>query len=760
LFGKAEIGYKKPIQPNAINANAELLHGDLMLSLRVTNTSGTCVPFAFCALTMISSVIAVVTAAAPAHAQGELTDEELAAFYDDDESVSIATGTSKPLHRAPAVASVITADDIRKMGARTLDEVLETVPGLHVSRSFNRLNSVYSIRGIHTGNNPQVQLLLNGTQLVDTVTGGRPPTFSMPVANIERIEVIRGPGSAVYGADAFAGVIDVITKDADDIGGTVVGARAGSFDSQDAWVQSGFTEGELKAKLSLEYSHSDGDHDRVVNSDVQSLIDQQLNISASKAPGALDTNYETFNGEIKVSRGPFKFTAYRWEQHGAGVGPGSSQALDPTGEQDVEYQLYDLRYEKSLSDDWTVNYKLVHADQHQQAHFTLLPAGTMVLLNAQGNITFDPSTATSMAQAPTGLLGNPGGRERDSQTELSVFYRGFAGHVIRVAVGGKLLDFNIEETKNFGPGVTSGSDTILPALPVDVSNTEYAAVEDAERTARWATVQDEWGIAQDWELTAGVRFDSYSDFGDTINPRLALVWEAAYNLTSKLLYGRAFRAPSFDELYIQNNPSVQGNKLLDPEVVDTLELAFDYRPVSDVVTKLNLFIYQTKDVIEFVAGDTARVAQNVKDQEGKGFELEMRWDVTRRFSLTGNISLQESEDEVTRTWVPEAPRLHSYVAANWAFTDAWSWQVNANHVAGRKRAPADMRDSIDDYTLFNTSLSYRIAAANVLTTLAVKNIFDEDASEPSSADPTGVASIPDDYPLEGRSIWFDVEYRY
>lgn len=732
-----------------------------MLSLRVTNTSGACMPFALCALAF---AIGSAAATLPAHAQGELTDEELAAFYDDDENVSIATGTSKPLHRAPAVASVITAADIQKMGARSLDEVLETVPGLHVSRSFNRLNSLYSIRGIHTGNNPQVQLLINGTQIVDTVTGNRPPTFSMPVANIKRIEVIRGPGSAVYGADAFAGVIDVITKDAGDIGGMVVGARTGSFDSQDAWVQSGFTEGELQAKLNLEYSRSDGDRDRVIDADIQSAIDQQLiglgMSPASRAPGALDTRYEVFNGEIKISRGPWKFTTYRWEQHGAGVGPGSSQALDPTGEQDVEYQQYDLRYEKALTDNWSVNYKLAHSSLRQMAKFTLLPAGTAVMLNAQGNITFVPAEATSTALAPYGLLGNPGGLEKDTHTELALFYRGFSDHVLRVAIGGKHIDLDTFEAKNFGPGVTNGTETVLSSMLVDVSDTQYAFMGDEERDAQWATLQDEWRFARDWELTAGVRFDNYSDFGETINPRLALVWEAAYNLTSKLMYGRAFRAPSFDELHIQNNPSLQGNTMLDPEVIDTLELAFDYRPASDVVSKLNLFIYQTKDVIEFVVGDTARVADNVKDQEGRGFELELRWDATRRLTLSGNISFQESEDEGTRTWVPEAPRLHSYVAANWDFTDTWSWQVNANYVADRKRALNDMRDPIDDYTLFNTSVSYRIAAANVLTTFAIKNIFDEEASEPSNADPTGVAAIPGDYPLEGRSVWLDAQYQF
>src|SRR5690606_26782905 len=130
--------------------------------------------------------------ALPAAAQE--ADDALALLYGDEETVSIATGTRKPLRLAPSVASVITADDIKAMGALTLDEVLQTVPGLHVSLS-TRYSSLVSIRGIHTTLNPQVLFLVNGYPISELYSGGRAPTFRMPVNNIERVEVIRGPGS-------------------------------------------------------------------------------------------------------------------------------------------------------------------------------------------------------------------------------------------------------------------------------------------------------------------------------------------------------------------------------------------------------------------------------------------------------------------------------------------------------------------------------------------------------------------------------------
>ena len=195
--------------------------------------------FRLVAFAAVSTMMAVNTSAQEAYYA-----EELLTMYGDDEVVNIATGTDKPIHLAPSVATVITQDDIRKMGAVDLDQVLERVPGLHVSRSFNRLNSIYSVRGVHTSQNPQMLVLLNGAKITQLFSGGRPNGLRMPVENIKRIEVMRGPGSAVYGADAFSGVINVITKDAKSIDGTDIGLRAGSFSTKEFWLQHGQSFGE------------------------------------------------------------------------------------------------------------------------------------------------------------------------------------------------------------------------------------------------------------------------------------------------------------------------------------------------------------------------------------------------------------------------------------------------------------------------------------------------------------------------------------
>jgi len=177
-----------------------------------------------------SFISATLLVVANGIAVADYDDEEaLIELYGDEETVSIATGSATPISRAPAVATVITEQDIKDVGANDIDDVLETVPGLHVARS-NTYSPVYSFRGIYTAENPQVLMLINGVAITNLFPGNRGLVWGgMPVESISRIEVIRGPGSAVYGADAFAGVINIITKTASDIDGFEFGSRLGRF---------------------------------------------------------------------------------------------------------------------------------------------------------------------------------------------------------------------------------------------------------------------------------------------------------------------------------------------------------------------------------------------------------------------------------------------------------------------------------------------------------------------------------------------------
>lgn len=672
--------------------------------------------------------------------------QEMRDYYGDEAFITIATGSRKPVYRAPAVATVITAEEIKAMGARHLDEVLQTVAGLHVAPSgLNRLDSIYSIRGVHTGFNPHVLVLRNGIPFPFLFTGGRPTLFRLPVSSISRVEVIRGPGSAIYGADAFAGIINIITKDAFDIPGTEIGGRIGSFDTHDLWIQHGRLWDNWEVVFSLEWQESSGDRGRRIGADFQTTLDELYGTNASLAPGPLSTRYNILDTYFEIKYDKWRLRNWFWHQDDSGQGAGGAQALDHKGGQDADLFLSDLSFADKIANwDYIINANYFY--NRAQSRLYLLPPGTEAPLGSDGNINF--SNPVERIFFPEGVIGNPGTTDQQVGLDLTTFTE-IRDHRLRVGVGYRYQKERTREIKNFGPGVEAG-------LMTDVTNTIFEFMPDSSRHIYYLSFQDEWQFAKNWELTAGVRYDNYSDFGDTVNPRIALVWSTLHNLTTKVLYGRAFRSPSFSEQYAINNPVVLGNPELKPENIDTLELAIDYRPTFDLRTNVNFFVYKAQDLIEFVpeTNGATRIARNARDQEGYGFEFEFDWRCTESLRLLSNYSWQRSQDAESRSRVPDAPGQKVYVRADWGFINLWSIHPQLTWVGGRKRISGDPRPAIDDYVLIDLMLLRSKILGNIDFAFAVRNVFDEEAREASNG------LVPDDYPLEGRNVWAELRYRF
>jgi outer membrane receptor for ferrienterochelin and colicins len=682
-------------------------------------------------------------------------DDPLTLLYGDEETVSIATGTKKPLRLAPSVASVITAEDIKAMGAQTLDEVLEAVPGVHVSLS-SRYSSLISIRGVHTRLNPQVLMLIDGYPISELFTGSRAPTFSMPVKNIDRVEVIRGPGSAVYGADAFAGVINIITKGPDTFPALEAGTQAGSFDTHGAWVQGSGEWLGWRLGLGIEGLKSEGDQDRLIKADLQSALDAIFGSSASQAPSPASTHYDITDTQLTAIRPHWKLALNSWTQDEGGIGAGISEALDPQGYQDVSQQLLQLNYgSEQLYENWHFTGTYSYFRLRQRSHYTIFPRDATLPIGDDGNLNFTPGSSASLVHFPDGLRGNPGGVETHSAVELAVSFTGLESHHIRIAGGYKNQHLDTFESKNFGPGVMD-----IGMGLVDVSDTQFIYLQDRSRQIQHISLQDEWLLYRDWELTAGVRYDEYSDFGSTINPRFALVWQASYRLTSKLLYGHAFRAPSFLEQFAINNPVTLGNPEIDPEETDTIELVFDYRPAHDLKTKLSLFRYDIDGLIDFVDANNSpggsSVARNVHDQSGYGLELEASWRATDTLSLVGSYSFQRSKNQLTGELVPDAPRQLAHLDLRWRVSPNWTLASQLRHVADRGRAKLDPRSEVGDYSLVDLTIRNDVLLSFADLKLSIANVFDTEAREPSAGP---LPSIPHDHPLEGRRILLEAVFR-
>lgn len=704
--------------------------------------------------------------------QGMANDAEegLLMSFGEEEFLSIATGQKQLVSKAPAVASVITAEEIRALGANTLEEVLATVPGMHVSLSAAYLSPIYSIRGIYTDKNPQVLMLVNGVPITQTHFGDRGGQAGFPVRSIARVEVIRGPGSAIYGADALAGVINVITKSAQQIGGTEIGVRKASFDTSEGWLLHGSRWGEVDVVFSLQATKTDGDDSRRIRSDAQSIFDQAAPPGlppASRAPGPLSTRGEGYDARIDLKYDKFQLRAWNWHHWDGGVGPGLAMALDPKGRGEIDNYLLDAHYiDPELLANSVLEFHLSYMDINVRTRQTLFPAGAVLPIGDDGNV--NPVDFTPML-FPEGLRGNPEFYEEHSRAELILNYDGLARHKLRFAAGFTQQKESGKESKNFGPGVLDLANRhcspvfgcIVDGTLTRVDGTPYLFIEKQKRNITFFSIQDQWRLANDWNLTWGLRYDNYSDFGSTTNPRIALVWEATTDLTAKFLAGRAFRAPSFAEQFLINNPVALGNPRLDPETASTYELAFDYRANFDLRFGFNVYHYKIRDLIDFVSQGSVKIAANVGEQVAKGFELETEWKPTSNLRFIANYSLQDARDERLGVDAARSPERQAYLRATWIPAPDWSVTGDMKWIANRKRQAYDPRKDIDDYTITNLNIERQRILGHFDLGLRVRNLFDEKAYEPSpfEAVPQG-SLIPDDFPLEERSVHLTARWHF
>ena len=306
-------------------------------------------------------------------------EEALMDAYGGEEFLYIATGRKQTVSQAPAVASIISAKTIRQIGARDIDEVLETIPGLHVSYAAGGYNPIYQIRGISSSTNPQVLMLINGIPITNIFAGNRSQAWAgMPVENISRIEVIRGPGSALYGADAFAGTINIITKNASEINGLEVGVSAGSFDEYRGWLQYGSTVAGWETAFSAQVLDTHGQHEKV-DRDFQSGLDSLLGTSASLAPGSISLGRQSLDTRLDLSKEKWQIRlGYQGRRHGK-TGAGLFQALDPVGEANADRYNADITYHnQSFTEHWDFKAQYSFFNSITESDLVLLPPGTNI----------------------------------------------------------------------------------------------------------------------------------------------------------------------------------------------------------------------------------------------------------------------------------------------------------------------------------------------------------------------------------------------
>jgi outer membrane receptor for ferrienterochelin and colicins len=477
---------------------------------------------------------------------------------------------------APASVTVVTADEIQKYGYRTLADILESTRGFYVT--YDRDYSFVGVRGFGRlgDSNNRILVLIDGHRINDNVFG-EPylgTEFLVDVDLIERVEIIRGPSSSLYGAQAFFAVINVITRKRAQLKGVELSFAPASYWTYDGRASYGGQYKGMDLMLSGTFYSSQG----------QTLFYPQFDSPATNYGITRNTDYESFQ-HILATISFHGFTLQGlFSARDKGVPTAYYGALfnDPRTRNLDYHQYFDLSYQHSMGEKW--------------------------------DLTARTSYDQARLQAPLALsTGLPDG----STTVETYSFRGnwWDGEV-------KLSGALLEKHK-----ITVGTE-ITENLRQDQGDyTPIGSVFTADPASSviWALYgQDEFTIIQKLTLSAGLRYDHYSDFDGTTNPRLGLIYHLLRPTTLKLLYGTAFRAPEPFEVTPGYRPFYEDNLQLKPEEIRSQEVIVEQTMGQHFTLSGNLFRNDIEDLIslETDPSNGQSVYRNFGNAVAKGLAIE------------------------------------------------------------------------------------------------------------------------------------------
>ena len=670
---------------------------------------------------------------------GDAVDDELK-YLQEETYVITPSRIPQRIEKAPGTIHVVTDRQIRQMGARYLKEVIETVPGWYVWEMW-RADVVYA-RDSAGGMSSEILFMVNSHQVNELFIGSALENYAnLDLDNVKRIEFVTGPESALYGSGAMAGVINIITKEGDDVDGLQLTARGGSFDTFEGSALFGKNFSGLEVAAYLDYRTTDGFQGHI-NRDRQSVMDERFGTHASLAPGNMKNDAYQWDAQLTVKYEGFKFDGKYIDTKKDFPFGWMTPTLDNMSNWHNKDYYLNFSYEAEPTEGLDLMVKAYRNQHSMQMVGQTFPEGSLMM-------------------SPTGPMINSVNRFTDAGTknsrmgaEAQVVYEIVDSNTI---VGGitfeqqKLYDYNRKGNILF----TSNPFVFIPLPSVQTPPDKYI-IPDESRNVYAAYVEDIWDILDDLRLTIGGRYDYYSDSGGQFSPRVGINYEFLQNYYTKFLYGRAFRAPYFGELY----DPFYGNPDLKNETVDSFELSFgaNLLPFSGQVTPFRKQINNGINV-DLSGNPPTYKYRNARSYAKNGVELQMKYDFGRGSYLSMNYTQMHVEfpdGTVVRGYMyPERfgtlmgnVRLNKYLNLNAYLLYRGGWERNLN----------DPRDPQGDYVIANTAL----VAKNFLKELkglevraAVYNLFNKDYTSP-----TGPGELPNDMPLPGINFMLELRYTF
>ena len=650
---------------------------------------------------------------------------------------------------APAVTTIISREEIQRWGYQSVDEVLHHVAGMYVVNDHIIPN--IAIRGISGGLRSEsglVKVMIDGHSVAFRSTAGNwlGPEL-VPMSAVQQIEIIRGPASSLYGADAFLGVINIVTRRPDHMQGgeiaLIANRQGGNTWGQDLTV--GAKLGDWQVLVALKTS----DEDR---SGLELPASSPAPKLPSYAPADRRANGMSLSSTVALAR-----ARYAWSRRGSVAITGYYTEIERAAE---------------FADWEQLTHNLDRSGRQNGTNISLRQGTLSLYLEAPLAQHLD------LRVSGLGFYGGPTPRDRiEIGSDLFYVrrdfgYRGFDASAeaawrpydaLSVLLGaGMILDYEtlptvydvLKSSLGSPPNALAGEE-VLASSP---KGNQYLSNVGANALVMWSP----WPAIT---FTGGLRYDRHSVYGDKVSGRLVLVAALCDNLYLKVLYGSAFKAPSPQLLY--GSPlvpgDIAGNANLKPSYIHTVETQLSYRPDRYVQLKTGLAYSYLLDQATFAQRGINEVALNMSRVGTLSWETELRFDYRRQLAAYGNLT-------VNRTMV----RLNedNYIADLSSYGNAAYPVLVANTGVSAKLPRLPLRASVEvSYTSSRRSSSantleaggqyqlpgYTLVGANLRTVglnlfenkpttllLVVRNLADVRYADP------GFAGI--DYPQLGRSF--------
>jgi len=545
-----------------------------------------------------SALLALLCTGVAIAADGDQSKKaEEAALFGDLPPVEAASLHAQSMADAPANVTVITAEEIRRYGCRTLGDALASVRGFYVT--YDHTYHYVGLRGISLPGdfNTRFLVMLNGHPLTENIynsNGFFGQDFGLDMDLIERIEIIRGPTSALYGSNGMLANINIVTRSPVDSGRLGIASEVDSA-------------GERKASIAMARHLGGGANLLVSGSGFDS---RGLGGAYSHSDG--ERGYHSF---VNLIWRGWSFTAFfnaRDKQPPVGIGTSLAGDSDQHVMDSRSFVSASYKHRAGVGE---LQWRIAYDRYRYQDRYDYSEAGGV-----------EPVRDFNR------------GDWLDTQFSYEIPLGGAGPLTIGVQAAWELraLQFNLAD----------GSKQVIDGRP-DRSAALFA--------------QQQWNVSPRWKLYAGIRAEESRNYRFFASPRVAAVFQPSARNSYKFVYARPFRNPSaFEQFYDDGSLSYAAAPTLRREVANTFEASFERQVGRGVALIVNGFHYRIADVIESMSLENG-VQQygNQGRIRSTGVEFEVRGKAWGRLEASASSSIQDAVGGQPWQWLGNSPHVLS-----------------------------------------------------------------------------------------------------